>query len=619
MDDQTLTTFKTCAAEIMRVKPALIGFFGLVLCSLHVAGLAASQTWAQAMVLRETDAAPFLTTSGPSRTRIVVNGPIVLGAEKIEDTDKPMPLGRFGRLLLALTALRQAEAGRLDLDQPIASLLPDLVAERAFEPALTARHLMAEVAGFAAPPWYRTDGKPPLMDPARAKAPLSRYILHLRYAGRMYHDDIVAAALLSELIARIHKGSVLNAIKQEVLELLNLPENAVSIDEPGPFPDAFQTVLSLKGSFDLITAVVRQLFDQPKNALLGDNAQDLLNRRPFWIFHPMGLARTLGLEYRIVAGQRYLSLGRTPCEPGIALAVLPAQDLAFIDIHQPDPSKPCSVQSSFHGTAAQIAFNHIPPGILGEEALERAESLRRSDRIAGFYIRETLPRADLRSRLNAIYEDTRFLKPEDSGDRILFRRGRDSRTFESISPLAYVESNESGADQSSAPGQLIFSPIGRQGYLRTDGTDIYRFIGLLGDQRLVLSPFPWMMLLMLSGGLHLLNRKSAVWCQLGRNALFGTILFGTGLALELNYWAEAIYALNMPWLVLVWRIVLNLGLALILAVTLSGLQIARRKTDMPMGPLMLPVSVHLTFLTGGSLILFMVTIAWGLAGEFWPL
>lgn len=578
----------------------------LVFIFMLVAGSAGAE--AQALVLRELDAAPVLNpqTANPGR-RYYVNGPMLVGAEGLE-AEELVPLGRASKLLLTFAVLRLVDQGMLSLDTPLHMILPDLIEDNPFEPPVRVSHLLAETAGYAVPPWY-----PLGQDGASMTLPkdgtLDPYLITLRYAGRMHHDDVVAGALMSETLKVVSGQDIMTLLAEQVLAPLGLDPDHLDLDTNSGLPDKFAPVLGLKATRALLKALARQLYDRPRQRLLSASLQPRLVERTDWTLHPLSLTRTLGLERRIVAGHRLLLLEQPPCSAGVTLAALPAQDLVFIEEYVPDDL--CKT-STFLKDIAALVRQQVPPGQWGRRILEQAQSLSLPTRLSGFYVQESLPRASLSSRLGAIYQDTVFLKPDGPSGRFEFRRGPEATRYQPTGPLVWTD--QSGTRE----GTLVLSPIGGHGYFyRSDGT-LYRYIGLLGDMRLVLSPLPWMLILIASGGLQIFNRTDKAWRRMGVNALVGTILFGGGLSADLNGWQWALYELEAPWLIVLWRLLLNIGLSLMLSVTLYGFYIAKRKDLMPIGVWLMPCALHLTVLTAAPLILFLLTVAWGVAGTITP-
>lgn len=164
---------------------------------------------------------------------IVVDGELVLGegfgarhtgTGGAIDTRTAFRIGSITKLFTAMTALRLAETGRLDLDAPAASLVPEL--DRLAYPSadarrLTVRDILTHTAGLA-----RNPDLPPLhVDDAATREQLMRAIDGMslvRGPGLAYEYSNLGFGLLGHIVAAASGQPYHDAIRGAVLEPLGM-------------------------------------------------------------------------------------------------------------------------------------------------------------------------------------------------------------------------------------------------------------------------------------------------------------------------------------------------------------------------------------------------------------
>ena len=121
--------------------------------------------------------------------------------------------------------------------------------------------------------------------------------------------------------------------------------------------------------------------------------------------------------------------------------------------------------------------------------------------------------------------------------------------------------------------------------------------------------------MLFSSIIYLRSKTSARWRRMALLGTLGVTMVALGLIGELGYWAQAIFVWDMPWLVTLWRTVLNIGLALTLSLPLFAASFTR-KGEMPTGALIFIAPLHLAAISAAAIALFLILVAWGVAGEF---
>ena len=163
------------------------------------------------------------------------------------DTDRPDPrpvfYGEAGRLLLAIAAHRMQEAGLIDLDAPLHTLLPDLIEEEPFQVQLTVRHILDGTSGFSVPRTTIEVSK------------LEQYLVKTQRHGLMYHNDPVAYELLTLAIERASDLSILDMLNVWALEPAGAPIVPImpDADTPALSPSAPYVTLLSHGDYFILT------------------------------------------------------------------------------------------------------------------------------------------------------------------------------------------------------------------------------------------------------------------------------------------------------------------------------------------------------------------------------
>lgn len=151
-------------------------------------------------------------------------------------TDQRMPVGAQSQLLIALATLALAERGRLDLDAPLSTLLPELsIADSDPARPLTVRWLLTHHSGLSngrLKDLYTAADT----DPVPATEPLLRQI---QPPGLYYAYSVAASALLVRLLEGITGTPFLDHAERTIVRPLGLPHasHARRGDYPRPHRD----------------------------------------------------------------------------------------------------------------------------------------------------------------------------------------------------------------------------------------------------------------------------------------------------------------------------------------------------------------------------------------------
>ncbi len=523
--------------------------------------------------------------------RFYINGPITQGLSAVT-ANQHYRLGPMSRSVLTLTALRMLAAGRLDLDENIARTLPDLLPENPFRVAVTPRHILTETAGFAVPP--RTDGL----------VTLDHYLTQVRTAGKIAHADSVGWSLLAVFLEAKGADTLENLINKHLLNPLGLASGSLKL---GTGASALSRLQDMTGNGALIAEISRlTVRNRDKNGtrFLPKDIYAQFTQKQSWRMHPVGPRRLLGSALTDVGKRSYI---HPPTEPisanfnkaplGASFVTFPKQGISFVTLNGIDPDFLHAIEA-----IADQSFLPAQP----DNRIAQAQGLSdRNIRFNGNYVRSDAPSAWLAHRLKTLASERLTLSDTSDGTLYLEFTNGERLTFQKRAPYLF---------DSLGGERVILSPYRQGGYLVLDGT-LYRFIGILGNTEFVLDLMPVVMLILLSSAVYLGSNVSPRWRRMALFGTLGTLMVAGGIAADYYLWPKAVFIWDSSWLVILWRIMLNTGLALVLSLPLFAISFTR-KNEMPQGAAIFIAPLHLALISVSALVLFLILVAWGVAGEF---
>jgi len=530
------------------------------------------------------------TLDEPLRQQLVneyaffVNGPLTQGLT-LTLKEKLFNLGPLSRSLLALITLRMNAEGLLDLDEAIVQTLPDMLEDNPFNVAITSRHILTETAGFAVP------------STISSSSPIRRYTTQVRTAAQMAHADDVGWALLM-LFLEAKGGTSFEELASTYLLDPTGIKTGISLPRDA---SPLTAIKNISGSGQLIAEIVRLMIrNRDKNGarFLPSNIYEQLVSHHNWRMHPIGPRRTLGGVMHALNKRTYISPPDLPhSKGGPSFLAFPDQGIAFINLK--------SVNSAYLEAVSTVADNLFLQA-KPDFRLNEAKNLRDAqDRFSGAYVRSDAPSAWLNDRLTVIKSNTLQLEETDAGTLTIQTEGSGLTSYRKIAPFYY---------KSPSDKELLLSPFRQGGYLVLDGV-LYRYVGILGNKTFVLDAFPLVILILLSSIVYIRSKTSLRWRKMAQFSSIGTVMVLTGLAGDYYFWPNAVFHWDMPWLVNLWRTILNIGLALVLSQPLFALAFTK-KNEMPEGAAIFIAPFHLALLSIASIALFLIMVAWGIAGEF---
>lgn len=556
----------------------------LLLCCM---GWAASPAWAQTIVVNPNSLSENERDQLISVNSFYLSGPLSEGLTP-EISARMVPAGPVGRTLLTLLALRMTAADLISLDDTVSRTLPNVVDSNPFRVAITPRHLLTETAGFAVPPVIS------------GSVPLSRYITHVRTAGQMEHADAVGWALLIKFMEARGGAPISLLLDRHVLRALNLPAASVQADISGG-PLVFLQSLKLSGSLIAETARLTVRNRSANGArFLPIDLYEQFTARQSWRMHPVGPRRTLGGIMHTDNRRTWISAPLLQSsDAGCNFMAFPAAGIVFVNL---------TGAPGFKVAVLKIIDEQFLPGP-PDRRLAEANGLYDKDfRFSGNYELSAAPSAWLADRLRAVKAHT--INLTDHGDGMVHIKG-----LPGLSSSALIYHKKAPFYFESTGGsQLIFSPYKQGGYLVLDGMQ-YRYSGILGNKVFVVAAFPYVAIFLLTSGLYMRSKISNRWRKMGQYGVLGTLLISGGALCEFFLWPQAVYTWDMPFLVNIWRTGINVGLALVLSLLLFALSFTKQN-EMPKDGAIMYVPLHLGLLCVAAGALFLITVAWGIAGEF---
>ena len=519
-----------------------------------------------------------------SDSSFFVNGPTAYGLTD-EMAGTFYTLGDTAKTVLALTALRITEAGLLDINDPIVRHLPEVLEDNPFKVQVSLHHLLTETAGFAVPPVENS------------LSPLKYYAKELRTAGQMAQDDTVGWLVLVKLIEKVTGTSIDEAIYQHLFAPLGLSKESLRVsgaEHPAPF-ESFRTMEATGKAVAYIIRTFIRNRTGDGSAFLQRYTHDFLVKHHSWRMHPISDARTLAGIQKHENKRLWLEPSITHCSKGVFFRAYPAGDIAFIKIG-------CPTDAYLNAITTIVEDRFLPAA--PDPRTKELEALVSSARFSGLYVRADKPSAWFKDRINFIRDDT--LDLSDPGDGTV-------TIDDGIRPVTYHRTAAFTYRSPSGEG-ILFSPFKQGGYM-LKGDKFYRYVGPLGNPTFVLTIVPFVLIILFSSQLYVRPKMDKPWRRMGQFGSIGTLLITAAITLEYTMWPIVLFDWQMPWLITLWRLLMNVGLALILSLPLFAITFTKQN-KVPAGKAILFVPLHLALLSVAAFAMFLILVAWGLAGEF---
>lgn len=513
-----------------------------------------------------------------------------------------VPAGSFQKTLLALTALRLIDRGTINLDTDVSTLVPKIVESGPFITPITLKHLMQETAGFASPP---TVLSPRLLDGPMDHRALKRFAIRLRSPGQASSHDPVGWAVLIAALEAASGKEIDTLLSETLLAPLELTQSDMQLERRSLA--AAYMPLDLKLHPDAFTALARLLIRNRtpggERFLSYNMYRDLTQGLTGFRLHPLGDIASFGVSIRRKGLHSWIEPLNADCSSATHHLAFPVEGAVFGAVSSGQECMPQHLGDASLNIARSLFPGRPAPTPSGPP-------LAAPSKLEGRYIQARRSPAWLKERL-ALLQADKISVFGHRGETVLVRiEPSDPRAYREKSAYIY-EPMETG--NGTAP-ELTFSPFMLGGYASKDGT-LYRRVDILGAAGSLERMLPWALLLVASAGFYLFGGMGKAWRNMALFGLVGAGLVGGGLYLELTAWPTVLYEMGAPWLAQIWRIGLNVGVMLVLAMPMFVMSFAR-KHEIPNDISKLYVPIHLTAIAVAALAVFFTLILWGVAGTF---
>ncbi len=553
---------------------------------------------AQGIVLKPADVLGPLNEEAGNVQVFYLNGLDTHGLEIFGD--RPVETGSFSKTLLALLTLRLVDQGTISLDTTVSDLLPDVVPEDAFQAAITIRHLLQEIAGFATPPLS--------LEHRQLRAPytddqLRRFAIRQRSPAQLSTHDPVGWAVLIRALESASGRTLADLLIDEIQTPLAINDQALVVRQWSFAATSMPVKATLTtGALATVARLLIRNRDRANQLFLSRASyQAMISGAAAFRLHPDANPASLGLRLKGGGKQRWMEPLNAQCDEPFGLTAFPREGVVFIGIG-PGPCTPVSVRAvSLEQASAFFPGRPLPQ--------TDGPPLARPSKLEGRYITAEQSPAALADRLTVMESEAINIFGYN-GDEVRFRR-----TGGMVEIYTQAQAYQfSGQRAGTAP--LLFSPFKLGGYLKV-GDQTYRRADILGATAPLKSMIPWALLVLATAGCYAASTRPKPWRRMGQFALAGSLLVATGLYAEMHFWPAVLYEMGQPWLITLWRFGLNIGLMLVLSLPMFVLSFARKKTIPTQGAAIL-IAPHLVAVAVSALVVFFTLVLWGVAGTFSP-
>jgi len=544
-----------------------------------------SSVFAQ-MISLDPDSLPdHVSTKVISYETLLVNGPNTYFG-KNTNRIKPIKLGPSLKIALAALTLKMVAAKKINLREPLFYTLPDILENNPFKVAVTPHHVLTETSGFAVPALL-------------SDAPLKRYATHMRTAGQMAHNDPVGWAILIKFLETKSGKSIHDLFLEHLLLPLGLKASDIDIAQ-GLTP--LQQVYQIAGSPIFIAEIARLMVRNRAvdgKRFLPPALHDMIVKKASWRMHPLSPSRTYGAEIKYKETQRWLETAADITGVGPTIMAFPEAGVSFV--HLTGKTK------TYEETVLNLAAAKFLP-VKADSRLAQANRLVPYERFSGYYVRDDAPSPWLKKRLTGIANEQIYIRERPDGALLVMDNAKDNKTpslYYKKAPFQYVRPD----------GNTITLSLYKSGGYLLRGEVLYRYTSILGNKFLVITLFPFVIIALLSSGFYGTHKTDPAWRKMGLYGVTGTLLVCAGLLCDYLWWPSALFIWDMPFLVNIWRTSLNIGLMLVLSMPLFALSFTR-ENRMPDGLALVFAPLHLGIISVAAVALFLILVAWGVAGEF---
>lgn len=566
---------------------------------------------AQSITLHEGDLYALLEKNGIATDNLwISNG----NKQFYGSADQQMvPLGKLSGMLWNMAAMRLIDQDSFVPDTPVALLVEDFEFASPFREIITMRHLLAGTAGFATPPWYSSKlGYLSTRKKMKADNDWRKHIVAVSNPGLVGRDDPVGQALLAKAVISDWGEGYGESLQDLIFTPLGITADHVEMPSPDDtaYDSFFAPTLDIKLSGQALVKILSVLSNNQLDS--GERFLSLVNytalmRGQGWRVHPLGPGRSYGFALSAIEGRRTASL-LPSTEPSQHIAIAGSGLIAFpeagIVIAMTEPtSDGAALKLSLSRVARLIAMEFIPRTNYFRERKEMEtvsevrprEGYFMLDDAATSWLGEKLYRAKHFSPYIVVKRDS--VHVNFRGKQTLYNR-IDARLYQNLA------------------GEKLYVSDGSGGYISI-GENLFRYTGAMGNPYLLISPLILCLFVLFSASLHWFSKRGRDWRRFARWSVAGGILFAGGFAMEVHYYPTVWIEEQFGYQTLLWRSLFNIGLMLILTAPMYAWRFGKQNVFHENVKQMI-LGSHVVLIAAAALVLTLMSVAWGLAGELLP-
>ena len=566
---------------------------------------------AQSITLHEGDLRELLEHNAVSTDSLwIINGKKRLYSP---DEQQMVSMGKLSGLLWNLAAMRLIDQEAFSPDEPVVLMIDDFEFASPFREIITMRHLLAGTAGFATPPWYFS--KLDYVSPRKIMKidnDWRKHIIPVSNPGIVGRDDPVGQALLAKAVISYWGMGYTESLQALVFASLGIDPTSVQVptSTETPYDSFFAPTLDIRVSADAFAKILTVLSNNQLES--GEKFLSALNYTALmkglgWRVHPLGPGRSYGFALNAIEGRRIASL--MPSTDITQHIVSSASGL----IAFPDVGIVIAItDAGSDGAAVKTRINHVA-SVIAKEFLPRTNYFRERKEMEtmsevrpreGYFMLDNAATSWLGEKLyRAKYYSPYIVVKRDS---VHVNLNGEQTVYNRLEPRLYQ----------SAGGEKLYVSDGSGGYIAI-GEELYRYTGAMGNPYMLISPFLLSLITLFTASIHWFSKRGQDWQRFARWSVSGAILFAAGFIMEVHYYPIFWIEEQFGFVVLLWRAVFNIGLMLILTAPMYAWRFGRQNVFHKNVKQMV-LGGHVIVIAAAALVLTLLSVGWGLAGELMP-
>lgn len=373
-----------------------------------------------------------------------------------------------------------------------------------------------------------------------------------------------------------------------------------------PYDSFFTPTLDIKISaeaFAKILAVLSNNQLEGGEPFLSSVNYNALTVGQGWRVHPLGPGRSYGFAIGALDGRRTASL--LPSSEPSHIASSASGLIAF-----PDVGIVIAITDGKRG-GAELNFRlNRAAGLVAKEFIPRTNYFRERKEMetlaevrprAGYFMLDDAATSWLGEKLyRAKYHSPYIVVKRDS---VSVSFSGEERIYNRLGPRVYQ----------NAYGKKLYVSDASGGYIAFGGR-LYRYTGALGNPYLLISPLLLCLTILLTAGIYWRSSRGKDWRRFARWSVVGGLLFAAGFAMEVRYYPAFWIEEQSGLAVFLWRAMFNIGLMLILTAPMYAWRFGKQNVFHENVKQMM-LGSHVIVVAAAALVLTLLSVAWGLAGE----